>query len=60
MRVISRQSHMFRRFCQLLALGWLAAASGPVVAGESAVEPSGNGVDLIQDTTDGDDSYNFV
>jgi len=47
---------MFRRFCQLLALGWLAAASGPVVAGESAVEPSGNGVDLIQDTTDGDDA----
>ncbi len=40
----------------LLALAWCGGVAGSAVAGETAVEPSGSGIDLIQDTTDdGDD-----
>jgi len=39
------------RFFTTLACLYLPLAAGAALAGETAVEPSGNGVDLLQDTT---------
>ena len=40
----------------MLALGCLVFISGLALAGETSVEPSGNGVDLLQDTTGEEDA----
>ncbi len=40
----------------MLALGCLLFLSGFALAGETSVEPSGNGVDLLQDTTGAEDA----
>ncbi|MDJ0748868.1 MAG: succinylglutamate desuccinylase/aspartoacylase family protein [Woeseiaceae bacterium] len=40
----------------MLALAWLLAAAGSVLAGETPVEPSDSGVDLLQDTTGDEDA----
>ena len=45
-----------RRHLGVLALLCLGVASGNTLAGETAVERSGNGVDLIQDSTDEGDA----
>ncbi len=45
-----------RGILQALALAWLLAAAGSVSASETAVEPSGSGVDLLQDTTGDEDA----
>ena len=52
----SRQSDLTRSILQVLLLLWFFAATGIVVAGETAVEPSGSGVDLLQDTTGDEDA----
>ena len=41
---------------RLLAVTWLVLASSFALAGEASVEPSGNGVDLLQDTTGEEDA----
>ncbi len=51
MRVIYRPSGSFSRLSRPAALLCLLFATGFAVAGETAVEPSGSGVDLIQDST---------
>ncbi len=56
MRTIRRQSDVTRHVLQLLACLWLFAAADVVRAGETAVEPSGSGVDLLQDTTGDEDA----
>jgi len=54
MRILFRQSDTSAGVCQLLVC--LLLLSGTAGAGETAVEPSGNGVDLLQDTTDEGDA----
>lgn len=56
MHTSCRQSDLTRRILQVLLFLWLLAAAGYVVAGETAVEPSGSGVDLLQDTTGDEDA----
>ena len=51
-----RQSDVTRRILQMLVCAWLFAAAGIVLAGETSVEPSGSGVDLLQDTTGDEDA----
>ena len=40
----------------MLACAWLLTLAAVATAGETSVEPSGNGVDLMQDTTDEGDA----
>ncbi len=55
MSVFCRQIDPWARLARALAVACLLSAAGLAGAGETAVEPSGSGVDLIQDTTgDGD------
>ncbi len=55
MSVFCRQIDPWARLARALAFTCLLSAAGLAGAGETAVEPSGSGVDLIQDTTgDGD------
>ncbi|HKJ20167.1 MAG TPA: succinylglutamate desuccinylase/aspartoacylase family protein, partial [Woeseiaceae bacterium] len=44
------------RILPLLAVLCLSVTPHPVLAGETAVEPSGNGVDMLQDSTDEGDA----
>ena len=45
-----------RRVLQALVCAWLLGAAATGVAGETSVEPSGSGVDLLQDTTGDEDA----
>ncbi len=55
MSVFCRQIDPWARLARALAVACLLSAAGLAGAGETAVEPFGSGVDLIQDTTgDGD------
>ncbi len=55
MSAFCRQIDPWARLARALAFTCLLSAAGLAGAGETAVEPSGSGVDLIQDTTgDGD------
>ncbi len=55
MSAFCRQIDPWARLARALAVACLLSAAGLAGAGETAVEPSGSGVDLIQDTTgDGD------
>ncbi len=56
MRAFCRQSDLSRSIFSVLALACLIFVSGPAYAGETSVEPSGNGVDLLQDTTGEEDA----
>ena len=51
-----RQDFMFNRVCILLAGMCLCAAPHLSLAGEVAVEPSGSGVDMLQDSTNEEDA----
>ena len=51
MRAFCRQVPVFARAIGALACLCLLHAPGPALAGETAVEQSGNGADLLQDTT---------
>ena len=56
MSACRRKPVLTRPWLGILALIGIGAMQGSVLAGETAVEPSGNGVDMMQDTTDdGDD-----
>lgn len=56
MSAICQQPLLSRRILRMLALGCLIFVSGLAHAGETSVEPSGNGVDLLQDTTGAEDA----
>ena len=56
MSVNCRQAESLSRFRTLPAALCLLFAGSFALAGETAVEPSGNGVDLLQDTTFDEDS----
>jgi len=56
MRAFCRQSDLFRSIFKVLPLACLIFVSGLAYAGETSVEPSGNGVDLLQDTTGDEDA----
>ncbi len=56
MSIFCRQFDTLSRSTRLLAAVGLLLGAAPAFAGETAVEPSGNGVDLIQDTTDDGDA----
>jgi predicted deacylase len=50
-----RKPVLTRPWLGILALIGSGAMAGSALAGETAVEPSGNGVDMMQDTTDDSD-----
>ena len=56
MRAFCRQSDLSRSIFNVLPLACLMFVSGLAYAGETSVEPSGNGVDLLQDTTGEEDA----
>jgi len=56
MSAFCRQTAILDRLLPVLALLCLLTTSGFALAGEVSVEPSGNGVDLLQDTTDEGDA----
>jgi predicted deacylase len=56
MRVFFAQFDQRRGLVHLLAASCLLLASSLSLAGETSVEPSGNGVDLLQDTTGEEDA----
>lgn len=56
MTSVARQSDTSRRRCQYLAAMLLWLASPLLFAGEAAVDPSDNGVDVLQDSTVDEDS----
>jgi predicted deacylase len=51
MSALSRQSDSYSRFGQYLAAFLLPMLFSTLFAGEAAVDPSGNGVDILQDST---------
>ena len=56
MSAICRHIRLTTHFVRVLALVCLPLAGGAVLAGETAVEPKGEGVDLLQDSTFDEDS----
>ncbi len=56
MSAFCRKFDLLPRLARLLAVSAVLLAAGLAGAGETAVEPSGSGVDLIQDTTDDGDA----
>ncbi len=56
MSTTRRQSHRSGRLCQHFVILAMLLPAGLVLAGEPAVDPSDNGVDVLQDSTDDIDS----
>jgi len=56
MDATSKQSNRLPRFFQLLLLSAATALFSPAWGGETASEPVGEGVDLLEDSADGDDA----
>tara|TARA_R110000782_G_scaffold39383_10_gene91539 strand:+ start:2007 stop:3305 length:1299 start_codon:yes stop_codon:yes gene_type:complete len=56
MNIFARQSDTPCRICQYLAVAWLVLSCSTVFASEGSVDPSDNGVDIIEDSTEDADS----